>query len=118
MQHCTTDNYRKSLDSAWPIRGAYGIPPAHRRPLERVAEAFGVRPELVLSDSRQAYLMPARFALYKIMYDRCHTLVGAAAAVGRDHKTVAYGINRAEWMIEHDAGFAAMYAEAVGGDND
>lgn len=76
--------------------------------IDEVCKQFGMDRKELLGPSRRRFLMPARFALYKILNMRGLSLTHVGKVCGdRDHKTVLKGIDRAEYMMERDAKYAA-----------
>jgi chromosomal replication initiator protein len=85
--------------------------------LSSVSDAFDISRDMLVSHDRREFILPARFAAYHIAHRVCrmkYMHIGAAMG-GRDHKTIAYGCSRAEYMLERDPSYAAVYEEAVNG---
>lgn len=71
------------------------------------ATMFNVPPRDLISDSRLAVFIPARFALYKALRLRGMSFAQIGRMLKRDHKTVRYGIDRATYMMQRDSDYAA-----------
>jgi len=75
------------------------------------AALFDVHPRDLIRDFRFAFLTRARFAMYLALRQRGWTYAKIGQAAGRDRKSVAHGVARAEYMAERDPDFAAKVAE-------
>ena len=71
--------------------------------IREVSKAFDISPIELLGKNQQQKYIPARFALYAILKKRGMSLtrIGSICS-SRDHKTIAHGVQRAEWMMERD----------------
>lgn len=73
---------------------------------------FKVDADDILSDKRGQHIMRARFALYLALARRNVALrgkphpTGIARSMRRDHSTVVYGLERAEYIAQRDPAFA------------
>jgi chromosomal replication initiator protein len=84
--------------------------------VDRVAEAFGIPREIMLSDGRTAPVCRARWAAMRLIRDERHLSTPIIARIlGRaDHTTVLNGLMRADRLLASDDLFAARYREAQG----
>ena len=73
--------------------------------IEYAAKVFLIKPEELLGHSRKRRFARARFAAYKALYMRsqCYSHVGRWC--NRDHSTVRYGIDRAEYYMAREERF-------------
>lgn len=71
------------------------------------AVLFDVSPQDLISNSRIAAFIPARFAMYKAMRMRGLSFAQIGRMLKRDHKTVRYGVLRATDMMQSDTDYAA-----------
>ena len=82
------------------------------------AEMFCIHPRDLVGPYRYQFLLPARFALSKALRLRGWTLPAIGRLVNRDHTTIIYQIERADYYMERDAGFAAKIQALVDLNND
>jgi chromosomal replication initiator protein len=67
------------------------------------AKAFSVKPSDLVSRKKPGGIMPARFALYTIFRRRGASYPQVARWCNRkDHSTIMYGIDRAQYIMEKD----------------
>lgn len=90
------------------------------RALTTCADVFGVPRNLLVSKTRAAGVMPARFALYAACYDSTGAgYEGVGVYVHRDHTTVMHGVAQARRYTKDDQDYAAAYKQicyALAGD--
>lgn len=72
-------------------------------------ELFKVHQRDLLGPTRYAFLLPARFALYKALTARGWSHIQTADLMNRDRSTINNGLMRAEYMMER----SPKYAEKV-----
>lgn len=75
--------------------------------IRKAAELFDVHPRDIVSHARFGFLTMPRFALYAGLRRRGWNYSQIARLLDRDHKTIIYGVQRAEWMIERSPEYAA-----------
>lgn len=70
--------------------------------IKKCCELFKVDPKDLLGPARFGFLMPARFAMYESLRRRgwSHRQIGTL--MDRDRKTVAQGIDRAQWHAQRN----------------
>lgn len=78
--------------------------------IKEVSRDFDILPADLLGKSQRQDYIPARFALYAVLrrLGMPVTRIGSVCG-GRDHKTIRYGVERAEWMMERDS----IYREKI-----
>ena len=80
-----------------------------------IAQEFGINESAMLGSSRAHELCHARFAASHIMAKVCgYSRPKIGACLNRDHTTVTSAVQRADQLLKSDAGFADMYAAALG----
>ena len=72
----------------------------------KCAEIFFVHPRDILGHARFGFLIPPRFALYKALRNRGMSMPQIGRMTNRDHSTIRYGLERADYMIERNPVFA------------
>lgn len=75
--------------------------------VKAAAEMFHVHPRDLVSHYRFNFLMLPRFALYKALRLRGWSYPQIGRLLDRDHSTIIYGIQRADYYMERDPGYAA-----------
>ncbi len=88
-------------------------PDERQRLIDECARIFGVHPRDLAGSSRFGFLMLARFALYKAMYQRCAYYTDVSHALNKDRKSVWNGVQRAERRMASDPDYAAKVAHLV-----
>lgn len=78
------------------------------RLLNKASELFDIHKRDLDSDIRFAFIMPARFAMYKALRERGWSYPRIGKLFGKDHSTIMYGVSRADYMIERDEEYAAQ----------
>lgn len=81
--------------------------------VKAAAEMFHIHPRDLVGPYRYGFLLPARFALSKALRTRGWTLPAIGRLVNRDHTTIIYQIERAEYYMERDPGYAAKIQALV-----
>lgn len=74
--------------------------------IDKASELFCVHRRDILGPYRYNFLMPARFALCKALRERGLSFPHIGRVLNRDHSTVIYSVQRAEYMMERDSGYA------------
>lgn len=82
--------------------------------ISEVANQFGIHKRDIVGPSRFGFLMPARFALYKVLRERGMSLPAIGRwCGGRDHTTIRYGIFRAEYLMDKDESYRSFIDHMV-----
>jgi len=76
------------------------------RIMKAAAYLFDISAAELDSRSRVQHIMPARFAVYKALSLRKWSYSKIGKFLERDHTSILYGINRANYMIERDEAYA------------
>lgn len=81
--------------------------------IEETCRLFKIHPRDLVGPYRYQFLMPARFALAKALRLRGWTLPDIGKLMNRDHTSVIYQIQRAEYDMERNPGYAAKVQHLV-----
>lgn len=79
--------------------------------IEKVSEAFKVHRQDILGRAKYDFILPARFALCKILYERGMSYSQIGRVLDRDHTTIMHAVRRAEYIMERDKSYAAKINE-------
>lgn len=81
-----------------------GSPSPTQEVIERVASAFDIPAEQIISQRRDRPTVRARWACYVIMRDRLNMTFGKIGRIfdGQDHTTVRYGFHEAAVLMADD----------------
>lgn len=82
--------------------------------IERVADAFGVSTDLMLSRSRPDAVAYARFALCRIMADRHMSASEIGRVLKRDTSSVFHALRRHQTLLEVSAFYRTRFEQASG----
>lgn len=82
--------------------------------ITNVCKEFDVHKSDLLGNYKFGFLIPPRFALYKILRARGMSLpqIGRWCG-GRDHTTIIHGIKRAEYMMEKNKEYCTKIEKAI-----
>ena len=83
------------------------------RLLNKASELFDVHKRDLNSRVRFAFIMPARFAMYKALRERNWSYPRIGRLFGKDHSTIIHGVKRAEWLMGRDESYAAKVNELI-----
>ena len=83
------------------------------RLLNKASELFDIHKRDLDSDIRFAFIMPARFAMYKALRERGWSYPRIGKLFGKDHSTIIHGVNRSEYMMERNADYAAKVQNLI-----
>lgn len=81
--------------------------------INTAADMFNVHPRDLVGPYRFKFLMLPRFALYKALRLRGWTYPRIGRALSRDHSTIIYGAERADYYAERDAEYADKIRQLV-----
>lgn len=74
--------------------------------VDLAAEIFGVHPRDLMGKYRFGFITRPRFALYKALHLRGWSYSAIGRFMDRDHSTIIYGVERADYLMERDQMFA------------
>jgi hypothetical protein len=83
------------------------------RLLNKASELFDIHKRDLNSRVRFAFIMPARFAMYKALRERAWSYPRIGRLFEKDHSTIIHGVKRAEYLMERDASYAAKVNELI-----
>lgn len=81
--------------------------------IDGVSAKFMVHKRDILSRCKFDFILPARFALCKVLRDRGMSYAQIGRIMDRDHTTVIHAVQRAEYMMERDPNYAKSIQELV-----
>lgn len=68
--------------------------------VDAVAEEFMIHKRDLLGRYRFQFLLPGRFALYKILWLRGNSYADIGRWMDRDHTSIIHGCRRADYMLD------------------
>lgn len=74
--------------------------------IDKASELFCVHRRDIAGPYRYGFLMPARFALCKALRERGLSYPHIGRIMNRDHSTIIHAVERAEYTMERDSGYA------------
>lgn len=81
--------------------------------IAKVSELFKVHRRDILGRAKFDFILPARFALCKILHDRGMSYASIGRVMDRDHTTVIHAVRRAEYTMQRDPEYAAKINEVI-----
>jgi len=84
--------------------------------IQMVSDEFKVHRRDILGRAKYDFILPARFALCKILRERDLSYSQIGRVLDRDHTTVIHAVRRAEYTMERDPAYAEKINRIINAD--
>lgn len=73
--------------------------------IETVSREFKIHKRDITGPTKFGFILPARYAVYKLLRLRGSSYCDIGRWLGKDHSTIMHGCRRADYMLEKDEWF-------------